>query len=67
MKAGRAELIEFLNNLTVQQLQILFNASNAIQLDNFQSNKELLKDEKIEILESFLSQKEWDIFFNGKY
>jgi len=66
LKADREELIEFLNNLTLEQVHILFNASNKIQVENFKNNIKNLKDKKFNIFESSLSQEELDIFFNGK-
>jgi len=38
LKADREELVEFLNNLTLEQIQILFNASNAIRIKHFEGN-----------------------------
>lgn len=67
LKADREELIEFLNKLTIEQVQILFNASNTIQVKNFEGNTDnFLKYKKLNIFESHLSQEELDIFYNGK-
>lgn len=66
LKADREELIEFLNNLTLEQVQILFNASNAIRVEHFKGNIKNLNNKKLNIFESALSQDEFDIFFNGK-
>ncbi|KAL4153562.1 hypothetical protein QTP88_001395 [Uroleucon formosanum] len=66
LKADREELVEFLNNLTLEQVQILFNASNAIRIKHFKGNIKNLNDKKLDIFESSLSQEEFDIFFNGK-
>ncbi|KAF0716614.1 Uncharacterized protein FWK35_00030156 [Aphis craccivora] len=66
LESDREGLIQFLNNLTLEQVQILFNASNAIRVEYFEGNIKNLKDNKFDIFESPLSQEEFDIFFNGK-
>ncbi len=66
LESDREGLIQFLNNLTLKQVQILFSASNAIRVESFEGNVKNLKDNKFDIFESPLSQEEFDIFFNGK-
>jgi len=60
----KAHRVEFLNNLTSEQVHILFNTSNIILLDNFKVN--IVKRQKLNILEFFLSQEKLGIFFNSK-
>jgi hypothetical protein len=66
LESDREGLIQFLNNLTLKQVHILFNASNEIRVEHFEDNIKHLKDKKFDIFESLLSQEEFDIFFNGK-
>jgi hypothetical protein len=38
LESDREGLIQFINNLTLEQVQILFNASNAIRIEHFEGN-----------------------------